>query len=99
MFQKLEFEPVCRQTVIVISENGLHLVPCSRIAQTASQFECTVHITHEDTTVDAKNIFDLMTLNAGRGSTLEIEAHGAGSAELVEKLARLFETDFTEAES
>jgi len=67
---------VRRETVTVDLENGLHLVPCSRIAQIASGFECDVQVHKDSLTVDAKTILDLMTLNAEFGTSLVLEARG-----------------------
>ncbi len=88
-----------RQSVNVNTENGLHLVPCSRIAQRAAQFQCDVHIHKENRSVDAKSVLDLMTLNAEHGTTLILEARGDGAAEAILELVRLFESDFQEEDS
>lgn len=80
--------------VQVTGENGLHLVPCSQIAQCANGFECEIRIVKGDRDVDARNIFDLMSLNAGQGSQLELTATGPAAAEAIESLANLFETGF-----
>ena len=85
-----------RQSVNVNIEQGLHLVPCSRIAQRAAQFECDVQIHKENRTVDAKSVLDLLTLNAEHGTTLILEARGDGASEAILELVRLFETDFQE---
>ena len=78
-------------------ENGLHLVPCSRIAQSAGQFECDVSIHKEDLTVDAKSVLDLMTLNAEQGTTLILEARGDDANEAIQELVSLFESGFATA--
>ena len=88
---------VCRRTVTVNQENGLHLVPCSLIAQTASRFECDVRILKGDQSVDAKDIFDLLSLSAGCGTVLVLESSGTGAAEAIEELVVLFETGFNGA--
>lgn len=80
--------------VSVKGENGLHLVPCSQIAQCAGGYECEVRILKGDRTVDACNIFDLMSLNAGQGTQLELQATGPESNEAVASLAELFESGF-----
>ncbi len=80
--------------VSVKGENGLHLVPCSQIAQCAGDFECEIQIAKGDRNVDARNIFELMSLNAGQGSQLELTATGPDAAQAVESLANLFETGF-----
>ncbi|MBI1313055.1 HPr family phosphocarrier protein [bacterium] len=82
------------QSVTVPGENGLHLVPCSLIAQSASAFDCDVRISKGTHSVDAKNIFDLMSLNAGHGSELVLEAAGASARDAVDALVALFESGF-----
>ena len=85
---------VCRQTVTVDLENGLHLVPCSQIAQAASAFPCDIRILKGDASVDAKVIYDVMSLGAELGSTLVIEAAGELAEQAVAELVGLFRTNF-----
>lgn len=86
--------PVCRRTVTVNLEHGLHLVPCSMIAKIAAQFDGDVRIHKGTQSVDAKTVFDLMTLAAEKDTLLTLEAEGKGSAGIVDKLAHLFESNF-----
>lgn len=81
-------------TVTVPGENGLHLVPCSLIAQNAAAHDCGVTLSKGSHTVDAKNIFDLMSLNAGHGVQLRLEAAGEGAAAAVDSIVKLFESGF-----
>ena len=53
---------IFRQTVVVDLENGLHLVPCSQIAQLARRFDGEIRIRNGKNSVDAKNVLDLLTL-------------------------------------
>lgn len=90
----MTFETTSHREVTVNLENGLHMVPCSRIAEHVREFEGSVCIMVEDRSVDAKSIFDLLTLRAPMGTVLTIEAIGRNSADLVDGLARLFERNF-----
>lgn len=81
-------------TVTVPGENGLHLVPCSLIAQSASSYACQIRISKGEKNADAKNIFDLMTLAAGQGAELLLEAAGEKADEAVQCLVQLFESGF-----
>lgn len=86
---------VCRQTVVVNLEIGLHLRPISQIARVARQHQsCDVRIIKEDMSVDAKNVLELMTLNAPHGTQLILEATGDSASRAVEELARLFHSNF-----
>jgi phosphotransferase system HPr (HPr) family protein len=82
------------RSVTVKGENGLHLVPCSQIAQCAGRFECEVRILKGDRSVDARNIFDLMSLNAGKGCQLELRGTGSEAEDAVSSLEELFEAGF-----
>ena len=85
---------VVRQSVTVNLENGLHLVPCSQIAQTASNYNCDVRILRDDLNVDAKRVLELMTLNASAGTDLVLEAEGEEASNAVNDLVTLFNTNF-----
>jgi len=85
---------VFRRTVTVDLENGLHLVPCSRIAQIAASFDCDVHVHKDQLKVDGKTVLDLMTLNANRGTMLVLEARGDGADEVIARLVELFDSNF-----
>lgn len=83
-----------REEVVVNLEYGLHLVPCSRIAEVARKYDCEIRIQKEGQVVDAKAVFDLMTLRAERGTHLAIEAEGDQAEEALERIVDLFENDF-----
>ncbi|MCA9078814.1 MAG: HPr family phosphocarrier protein [Planctomycetaceae bacterium] len=87
-------ETTSQREVTVNLENGLHMVPCSRIAEHVRDFVGEVSIHVEDRSVDAKSIFDLLTLRAPFGTVLMIEAVGKDSEDLVNGLATLFERNF-----
>jgi len=86
--------PLCRADVTVNLEHGLHLVPCSKIAELARRYECDIRILKHDQAVDAKAVFDLMTLRADQGTALVVEAEGDSAEEAIEQLVELFENDF-----
>lgn len=86
--------PECSRTVTVNAENGLHLGPCSQVAQLAQKFRSDVRIRKADLSVDAKSVFDLMILAASQGTVLVVEARGEDASEATEQLAHLFETNF-----
>jgi phosphocarrier protein HPr len=80
--------------VTVPGPNGLHLVPCSLIAQRAAGFACKITIRKGTTTADARNIFDLLGLGAGEGTVLNCEASGEDASTAIESLVALFGSGF-----
>lgn len=85
---------VHHRRVVVNVEQGLHIRPCTVLAQLAMQFRSRIRLLKGEISVDAKSILDLMTLAAGPGTVLDVEVQGDDAAEAIEKIAYLFETNF-----
>ena len=83
------------QTVTVRLENGLHLVPCSRLVKLANGLSCEVRLRNGSKLADVKSIWDLMGM-ANFGDQLEVIASGDGAGEAVAKIVQLFESNFAE---
>lgn len=91
----MEHYPLERRKVVVTLKNGLHVRPMSLIVQASGQFPGDVNIRREDGyAVNAKSMFDLLTLRAEHGTPLMLEARGEGAAELLDQLESLFDTKF-----
>ena len=81
-------------TVTVPGANGLLLVPCSLIAQTVAEFDCEVRIEKGQLSVNARNIFELISLSAGEGTELKLTAEGDVAEAAVQALIQLFKSGF-----
>lgn len=88
---------VVQRTVTVNTEHGLHIRPCSLIAQAAQRFTSQIWVQREGARVDARQILQLLTLAAGPGTELQLEASGADANEAVEAVGQLFDSNFSEA--
>lgn len=86
-----------RRPVTVTSEHGLHIRPCQLLAQAAQKFRSTIRLSKGDLQVDAKSVFDLMSLAAGPGVVLELEATGPDAAEALQAVGELFDQGFAAA--
>lgn len=84
-----------RRTVTVLAEHGLHLGPCSKVAQAAQKFASKVTLEKGATVADAKSVLDLMTLAADHGTKLIVVAVGADAAQAVQTLGDLFDSGLT----
>ncbi len=82
---------VFRRRVVVKAEQGLHIRPCTAVAQLAMKYRSRVRLWKGSQQADAKSILDLMTLAAGPQTELELEVDGEDAAEAIEHLAALFE--------
>jgi phosphotransferase system HPr (HPr) family protein len=91
----MENHSIERRKVIVTLKHGLHVRPMSLIAQTAGKFSGSVSIRREDGyAVNAKSMFDLLTLKAETNMALMLEAQGEGACELLDQLESLFASKF-----
>lgn len=91
----MENYPLEQRIVVVSLKNGLHVRPMSLIVQAAGQFPGDVHIRREDGyAVNAKSMFDLLTLRAEYGMRMTLEAKGQGAVELLDRLESLFDSGF-----
>ena len=87
-----------RLVVRIVNRQGLHARPISRFVQMAGQFEASISVRGPDGTVaDGRSIFSMMTLAAGQGSELVMEADGRQAAEALQALQRLVAAGFGEA--
>lgn len=83
------------RTVTVGLENGLHLVPCSRLVKLANGLSCEVRLRNGSKLADVKNIFDLMGM-ADFGDELEVIASGDGASDAVARIVAMFESNFAD---
>ena len=89
-----EEQPLATRRVVVREPNGLHMRPAEVVARTAMRFQATIWLTQGDHRVDAKSIFDLITLAADEGTELDLRAEGPDAEAAAAELARLFENRF-----
>ncbi|MDB4679801.1 MAG: HPr family phosphocarrier protein [Planctomycetaceae bacterium] len=83
-----------RQNVTVKNEQGMHMIPCSRVAQLVRETSCQVQIIRDDQVADARNILDLLMLKAEVGTSLLIESEGEGAESILAQIVKLFDDDF-----
>jgi phosphotransferase system HPr (HPr) family protein len=91
----MDKHPIERRKVVVALKNGLHVRPMSLIVQAAGKFPGDVNIRRDDGyAVNAKSMFDLLTLKAEHGMQLMLEARGEGAKALLDQLENLFDSKF-----
>jgi phosphocarrier protein len=65
----------------------------------AKQFQSRIELVRDDRRVEARNIIDLLTLGAGPGTELVLEAEGDDAQAAVEALVRLVENGFADEQT
>lgn len=82
--------------VSVVNASGLHARPCHAIVRLALGFQAELRITCGPREVNGKSILDLMTLGAGCGEVVRLEAHGEDAQALLARLEELIAGGFEE---
>jgi phosphotransferase system HPr (HPr) family protein len=85
---------VYRRRVIVKAEHGLHIRPCTLLAQAATKFDSRIRLGNGAKQANAKSVWDLLELAAGPGAELDLEVDGPDAPDALEHLAALFDSDF-----
>ncbi len=83
-----------RRDLLIQNTLGLHVRPAQLFAQLAAKFQSRIEVIRQDRRVDARNIIDLITLGAGKGTQLTLEAEGPDAQAAVDALATLAESGF-----
>lgn len=78
------------------NEFGLHARPAALFVKCASRFKAEVTVGKDGMEVSGKSIMGLLTLEGHQGSTLTLRVTGEDSAEAMQELAALLESNFGE---
>lgn len=89
-------EELLSRQVVVVNSLGLHARPAGILAQEAQGFDSTISLVCDGQVVDAKSILDILTLAAGQGCKLTIQAGGDDAEKALDRLERLFKDRFGE---
>ena len=90
--------PAIVRVLEICNKKGLHARASAKFVQTVERFDADVRVTRGQDSVGGTSIMGLMMLAAGPGTTITVEATGKEAAEVVEALALLVATRFTEGE-
>jgi len=86
-----------RKSVRIRNSSGLHARPCHAVVSLALDHEAELRVVCHGREVNGKSILELMTLNAGCGSVLELIAIGTDAERLIESVVALVDDGFAEA--
>ena len=83
-------------TCEVVNQKGMHARAAARIVSLVCEFDCQVTLSHGDKSAPGDSLIKLLTLNAPKGSMIDIEAEGTESLSCLDDLRQLFESGFGE---
>jgi phosphocarrier protein len=84
------------RTVVVSFPNGMHARPAEVFVKTALQYQSRIEVIKDGRRVDGKSILNILTLNAGQGTALSLEATGPDAQAALDALSELFNRNFDE---
>jgi phosphocarrier protein len=88
-------KPAIRR-VTVSNPQGLHARPAHALVTLASTFKSVIQVIHNGEAVDGKSILSVLTLAAGQGTQLVLEATGEDAEQALDALESLFRHGFGE---
>jgi phosphocarrier protein HPr len=84
------------KTFTIVNSLGLHARPAAMVVQTANRFRADVQFEKDGLQINAKSIMGVLTLAAGKGSTVVVICEGEDAEAALAALARVFESGFGE---
>ena len=82
----------------IVNRKGLHARATAKFVQCVETFEADVTVTRSGETVGGQSIMGILTLGAGRGTTITVSATGPEAQAVVDALAALVANRFGEDE-
>jgi phosphocarrier protein len=83
-------------TAEIVNEKGLHARAAARFVKTAGEFDATLEVSRNGTTVEGTSIMGLMILAAAQGTTLSIAARGPQARAALDAVLALIADRFGE---
>lgn len=86
-----------KKTALLIKNRlGLHARPAALFVQTANRFKSEIEVRKGRTTANGKSIMGIMTLAAGPGTQIYIQANGPDAGRAITALTKLIRSNFGE---
>lgn len=84
---------MAERTVVLRNPTGLHARPAERFAREAARFEADITVSkqQQDSSVNAKSVLSVLTLDCRQGDEIMIRAEGEDAVQAVAYLSGLVE--------
>ncbi len=80
----------------VKNQLGLHARAAAKVVNTIKKYNAKVFFAKNGQIVEAESILNLLTLACGPGCTIDVNAEGPDSKEVIQAIKELFDTGFGE---
>ncbi len=84
------------RTFTILNALGLHARAAAQLVQTANRYRSDIHVEKDGMQVNGKSIMGVLTLAAGKGSTIVVSCDGEDAETAMEALAKVIENGFGE---
>jgi phosphocarrier protein HPr len=84
------------KTFTIVNSLGLHARPAAMVVQAANRFRSDVQFEKDGLQINAKSIMGVLTLAAGKGSSVVVVCEGEDADLAMAALAKVFESGFGE---
>lgn len=85
-----------KEEVMLKNETGLHARPASVFVKEASKFTSDVKVIKDGKEYNAKSIMGILSMGAGKGDLITVQAQGSDAEEAVKTLIKLVNDNFNE---
>ena len=82
----------------IVNRKGLHARATAKFVQCVDSFDAAVTVSRGGETVGGQSIMGILTLGAGKGSSIEVSATGRDAQAVLDALAALVASRFGEDE-
>ena len=80
----------------IVNKKGLHARPAAKFVQIVEQYDAQVRVIGKFEPVDGSSILDLLTLSAGPGTSITVEATGNEASAVLDALDKFVASGFGE---
>ena len=85
-----------KKKLTITNQLGLHARASMKLHDLANRFESRVNIQTSTTCIDAKDILEIMSLAASKGSDITLTCDGPDEKSAIDDISRLIENKFDE---
>jgi len=79
-----------KKTYTIRNPNGLDCVASALIVSVSNKFKSNISVSYKNLKADAKSLFSLMRLEAGKGSSVTVIVSGIDEEQAIDKLEWAF---------
>ncbi|MBU5425533.1 HPr family phosphocarrier protein [Tissierella pigra] len=77
--------------IVLLNESGLHARPASMFVKEASKYKCDIKVIKDGKEYNPKSIMSILSMGAGKGDSIIIQAEGENEENVVNELANFIQ--------